>query len=122
VKSIVITQAASTIFMFATPLSSSYVIASSVYTVRAFLMNMASPLSQSLIMGLVKEDERGLASGVNTALWRLPNALSTFVGAYFMSVGLLAAPFFVASLFYIVSIGLFWFFFRKTKMPEEKKT
>jgi MFS family permease len=122
VKSIVITQAASTVFMFATPLSSSYVIASSVYTVRAFLMNMASPLSQSLIMGLVKEDERGLASGVNTALWRLPNALSTFVGAYFMSVGLLAAPFFVASLFYIVSIGLFWFFFRKTKMPEEKKT
>ena len=121
VKSIVITQAASTIFMFATPLSSSYVIASSVYTVRAFLMNMASPLSQSLIMGLVKEDERGLASGVNTALWRLPNALSTFVGAYLMSIGLLAAPFFAASLFYVVSIGLFWSFFRRTKMPEEKK-
>jgi len=70
-------------------------------------------------MGLVKENERWLASGVNTALWRLPNALSTFVRAYFMSVGLLATPFFVASLFYIVSIGLFWFFFRKTKMPEE---
>lgn len=122
VKSIVITQAASTIFMFATPLSSSYIIASSVYTVRAFLMNMASPLSQSLIMGLVKEDERGLASGVNTALWRLPNALSTFVGAYLMSIGYLAAPFFLASLFYVVSIGLFWVFFRKTKMPEEKKT
>jgi MFS family permease len=122
VKSIVITQAASTIFMFATPLSSSYILASSVYTVRAFLMNMASPLSQSLIMGLVKEDERGLASGVNTALWRLPNALSTFVGAYMMSIGYLTAPFFAASLFYVVSIGLFWTFFRKTKMPEEKKT
>jgi MFS family permease len=120
VRSIVITQAASTVFMFATPLSSSYIIASSVYTVRAFLMNMASPLSQSLIMGLVKEDERGMASGVNTALWRLPNALSTFVGAYLMSIGFLAAPFFVASLLYAVSIGLFWFFFRKTKMPEEK--
>jgi MFS family permease len=121
VKSIVITQAASTIFMFATPLSSSYIIASSVYTVRAFLMNMASPLSQSLIMGLVKEDERGLASGVNTALWRLPNALSTSVGTYLMSIGYLAAPFFAASLFYVVSIGLFWSFFRKTKMPEEEK-
>ena len=121
VKAIVITQAASTIFMFATPLPSNYAIACSVYTVRAFLMNMASPLSQSLIMGLVKEDERGLASGVNTALWRLPNALSTFIGAYLMSVQLLAAPFFLASVFYVVSIGLFWFFFRKIKMPEEKK-
>jgi MFS family permease len=120
VKAIVVTQAASTIFMFVTPLSSNYAIACSVYTVRAFLMNMASPLSQSLIMGLVREDERGLASGVNTALWRLPNALSTFIGAYLMSIQLLAAPFFLASVFYVISIGLFWFFFRKIKMPEEK--
>jgi len=118
-KSIVLTQALSTVFMLATPLSPSYVIASSVYTVRAFLMNMASPLSQSMIMGLVREDERGMASGVNTALWRLPNALSTYAGAFLMSLGLLSAPFFIASILYAISIGLFWHFFRKTKMPEE---
>ncbi|MGD0450494.1 MAG: MFS transporter [Candidatus Bathyarchaeia archaeon] len=122
VKAIVVTQLASTIFMFATPLSGSYIIASSVYCVRAFLMNMASPLSQSLIMGLVDEDERGMASGVNAALWRLPNALSTFVGAFLMSMGLLALPFFLASILYSISIALFWFYFRKTKMPEEKAT
>ena len=120
VKAIVVTQLASTIFMFATPLSSSYIIASSIYCVRAFLMNMASPLSQSLIMGLVDEDERGMASGVNAALWRLPNALSTFIGAFLMSIGLLALPFFLASILYSISIALFWFYFRKTKMPEEK--
>ncbi len=119
VKAIVVTQAASTVFMFATPLSSSYLVASSVYTMRAFLMNMASPLSQSMIMGLVDDDERGAASGVNAALWRLPNALSTFIGAYLMAIGLLAFPFFLASLLYTVSIALFWYFFRKTKMPEE---
>ena len=122
VKAIVVTQAASTIFMFATPLFSSYLVASSIYTVRAFLMNMASPLSQSMIMGLVEEDERGAASGINAALWRLPNALSTFIGAYLMGIGQLAAPFFVASLLYSASILLFWRFFRSIKMPEEKKT
>ena len=122
VKAIVVTQLASTIFMFATPLSGSYIIASSVYCVRAFLMNMASPLSQSLIMGLVDEDERGMASGVNAALWRLPNALSTFVGAFLMSMGFLALPFFLASILYSISIALFWFYFRKIKMPEEKAT
>jgi MFS family permease len=120
VKSIVITQAISTVFMFLTPLSPNYVLASSVYTVRAFLMNMASPLSQSLIMGLVREDERGMASGVNTALWRLPNALSTYVGAFLMSLGLLSAPFFIATALYVLSIGLFWYYFRRTRMPEEK--
>ena len=120
VKAIVVTQLASTIFMFATPLSGSYIIANSVYCVRAFLMNMASPLSQSLIMGVVDEDERGMASGVNAALWRLPNALSTFIGAYLMSIGLLSLPFFIASILYSISIAIFWFYFRKIKMPEER--
>lgn len=120
VKAIVVTQAASTIFMIATPLSSSYLVASSIYMMRAFLMNMASPLSQSMIMGLVDENERGAASGVNAALWRLPNALSTIIGAYLMGMGMLALPFFTAGILYSISIALFWYFFRKTKMPEEK--
>ncbi len=119
VKAIVLTQGISTLFMFSTPLSPDYITASLVYTSRAFLMNMASPLQQSMIMGLVAEDERGVASGVSAALWRLPNALSTSIGASLMGVGLLAAPFFLASLLYITSIALFWYFFRNTEMPEE---
>ena len=122
VKAIVVTQAVSTIFMVATPLSSSFVVASSIYTIRAFLMNMVNPLSQSMIMGLVDEDVRGAASGVNAALWRLPNALSTLIGAYLMGLGFLAIPFFFAGLLYTVSNLLFWQYFRKTKMPEEQPT
>lgn len=120
VNAIVVTEAVSTIFMVATPLSPNYVAASVVYTARAFLMNMSSPLAQSMIMGLVPEDERGVASGVSAALWRLPNALSSFVGAWLIGLGLLSTPFFIAALLYVISIGLFWYFFRNTKMPEEK--
>jgi MFS family permease len=120
VKAIVVTQATSTLFMFVTPLSPNFISASLVYSTRALLMNMASPLSQSMIMGLVPEDERGAASGLSGALWRLPNALSTFIGAWLMGIGLLAAPFYIASLLYIISILLFWLYFRKAKMPEEQ--
>jgi MFS family permease len=120
VKAIVITQATSTLFMFSIPFSPNYALAGFVYNMRALLMNMASPLSQSMIMGLVAEDERGAASGISGALWRLPNALSTFIGAWLMGIGLLAEPFFMATLFYIVSIMLFWHYFRKVKMPEEE--
>jgi MFS family permease len=121
VKAIVVTQGFSTLFMFLTPLQPGYLSASFVYTIRAFLMNMASPLQQSMIMGLVAEDERGAASGVSAAFWRLPNALSTSIGAFLIGVGSLAAPFFFAGLFYIVSIGLFWLYFKNTKLPEETK-
>jgi len=120
VKAIVVTQGLSTLFMFLTPLQPEYLSASFVYTVRAFLMNMASPLQQSMIMGLVAEDERGAASGVSAAFWRLPNALSTSIGAFLIGAGLLIAPFFLAGLFYVISIGLFWLFFRNTKLPEER--
>ena len=120
VKAIVATQIASTVFMFATPLSPDYALAGFVYSMRALLMNMASPLSQSMIMGLVAEDERGAASGISGALWRLPNALSTFIGAWLMGLGLLAEPFFVAGIFYIISIVIFWQYFRRAELPEEK--
>ena len=120
IKAIVITQTASTFFLLITPLSSNFLLAGFLYSIRALLMNMSYPLSQSMIMGLVAEDERGAASGLNGALWRLPNALSSFIGAWLMGMGFLAEPFFIASLFYIFSILLFWIFFRKVKIPEEE--
>jgi hypothetical protein len=52
----------------------------------------------------------------------LPNAFSTSIGASLIGVGLLSEPFFLAGAFYIVSIALFWLFFRRTRMPEEQKS
>ncbi|TRO49989.1 MFS transporter, partial [Candidatus Bathyarchaeota archaeon] len=122
IKSIVVTQSMSIVFLIATPLSTNYIIASSVYTIRAFLMNMATPLTQSMIMGLVKEDERGVASGITAASWRLPNAISTTIGASLMGAGFLSEPFFISAILYSLSIILFWIFFKSTKMPEEKNS
>ncbi len=119
IKAVVVTQSSSSFFMFLVPFSPSFMLASVVYSVRAFLMNMSSPLEQSMIMGLVDKDERGAASGISTALWRLPNSLSSSVGAWMMGIGLLTLPFFIATAIYIVSIGMFWFFFKNTRMPEE---
>ncbi len=119
IKAVVVTQSSSTLFMFLTPLSPSFFLASSVYTVRTFLMNMSSPLEQSMIMGLVDKDERGAASGISTALWRLPNAISSSFGAALMQAGYLTLPFYVGTIIYIFSIAMFWLFFRNTRMPEE---
>jgi len=120
INAIVVTQLLSTVFMFVTPFASDFALASILYSIRALLMNMASPLQQSMIMGLVVTDERGAASGISGALWRLPNALSTFVGAWLLGLGILYAPFLAATVFYLVSILLFRIFFGKVKMPEEK--
>ncbi|HPC28578.1 MAG TPA: hypothetical protein PKX17_07600, partial [Candidatus Methanomethylicus sp.] len=63
--------------------------------------------------------ERGAASGISSALWRLPNAASTGIGGWLMAIGLLAMPFYLATALYAVSIVLFWTFFRRIHLPEE---
>ena len=119
IQAIVLSQGLSTIFMAVVPTSPTFGIAASVYTVRVFLMNLSNPLSQSLIMGLVAPEERGMASGVSASLWRLPNALSSTVGAIWIGMGLLALPFYVATILYVSAIISFWFLFKGTRLPEE---
>jgi len=121
VRAIVLTQGFSTLFMVLVPLSPNYAVAGVVYTIRAFMMNLSNPLGQSVIMGLVAVEERGAASGVGAALWRFPNALSTGIGAGLMGAGLLALPFYVATVLYVFAIGAFWILFKDARLPEELK-
>ena len=120
VKATVVTEASSTAFMLAVPLSPTFPVSATFYVVRVFLMNLSSPLTQSLIMGLVSPDERGMASGITASLWRLPNSLSTTLGLTWIGAGLVALPFYVATVLYIVGITLFWILFRGAKLPEER--
>jgi MFS family permease len=119
VKATVATQAASTLFMVVIPSSPTFLVAATIYLVRVFLMNLSNPLTQSLMMGLVSPDERGMASGITSSLWRLPNSLSTSVGYSLMNGGLLALPFYIATVLYVIGISIFWLLFRKTRLPEE---
>jgi predicted MFS family arabinose efflux permease len=121
VRATVLTQASSTIFMVVIPSSPNFAVVSSLYLVRVFLMNLSNPLTQSLIMGLVSPDERGMASGITASLWRLPNSLSTVVGSTLMEAGYLGAPFYIATVLYVIGIALFWFMFRNTVLPEERR-
>jgi MFS family permease len=119
VRAIVITQGLSTVFMALVPGSRTFEIAATLYTIRVFMMNLSNPLSQSLIMGLVSPDERGMASGISAALWRLPNGASLTVGAYLIGIGMLALPFYIATVLYVSAITMFWFLFKDTKLLEE---
>ncbi len=119
VRAAVLSEGLSMVFMLFVPLSPTFLVAGFVYTIRSFLMNVANPMNTSLIMGLVSPDERGAAAGISSAVWRLPNSVSTTIGADMMNAGLLALPFYLATGLYVASLGLYWFFFGKTKLPEE---
>ena len=86
-------------------------------------MMMSHPTQQSLLMGLVSQDERSTASAISAALWRFPNSVSTVIGAYIMGLGgflYLSLPFWICTGLYLTSIGYFWTSFKSAKLPEEE--
>lgn len=119
VNAIVLTQGSSTIFMFALAFSTNAVAAAGLYLIRAALMNMSSPVSDSYIMSIISEKERGIASAINGITWRLPNSVSTIAGGILLTQGRYDLPFFIATAFYVVAIILFYAVFKDIKPKAE---
>jgi len=126
VRTIVLTQGSSTLFLFSIPFSPNFASASSIYIVRSMLMMMSNPAQNSLLMGLVPTQERSVASAIVASLWRLPNSFSTGIGGYIMGLATspssiyLALPFLICTVLYLTAISYFWRTFKDVKLPEEQ--
>ena len=127
VRTIVLTQGSSTVFLFSMPFSPNFAVASPIYIVRSALMMMSNPAQNSLLMGLVSPEERSTAAALVAALWRLPNSISTGIGASIMDMGAgnpnsiyLVLPFIICTVLYLTAITYFWRSFRDVKLPEEQ--
>jgi predicted MFS family arabinose efflux permease len=119
-RAIVLVQGWSTVFMISLAFLPNAALAAGFYLVRAALMNMAVPILDSFLMGIVTKEERGLASAVNSILWRLPNSVSTVFGGMMLQAGLkdpimLDLPIFIATGFYVTAISLFYVTFKDMK-------
>jgi len=115
VKAIVLTESLATVFMVSLAYIPGAALAGLLYLIRAALMNMSSPISDSYLMGIILPEERGLASSINAIVWRLPNSVSTVVGGVILASGNFELPFLLAAAFYAASISLFYALFRNVK-------
>lgn len=126
VRTIVLTQGSSTMFLFSIPFLPNFATASSIYIVRSMLMMMSNPAQNSLLMGLVPAEERSVASAIVASLWRLPNSFSTGIGGYIMGLATspssiyLVLPFVICTALYLIAISYFWRSFKDVRLPEEQ--
>ena len=121
-NSILMTAGSSTFFMLSLAFIPNVFLAGGAYLVRASLMNMASPLIDSYLMGIVHPGRRGLGSAIVAIVWRLPNSVTTVIGGYILYAGYVGGsrflydlPWILASVLYAVGIGLLYLNFRNVK-------
>ncbi len=114
-KAIVATQGFSTVFMLSLAFVPDVRLAGGLYIIRAALMNMAGPLGDSYLMGIMSQDKRGLASAINTVVWRIPNSITTVIGGLILATGRFDIPFYLATIFYAISITLFYTQFKNIR-------
>jgi predicted MFS family arabinose efflux permease len=94
-------------------------LAGAMFLIRSALMNMAGPIFDSYLMGIIDKDDRGLASAINSIVWRVPNSVTTFIGGSMLAAGLLSLPFYLAATIYIIAITAFFLNFRNIRPYEE---
>ncbi|MCA1554892.1 MAG: MFS transporter, partial [Chloroflexi bacterium] len=93
--------------------------AAALYLVRNFLMNLAWPAQQSYIMGVVDPSERATASSTTNAAWGIANSISPAISGAWLDARLLALPLLAGAGSYVLSVAIFYGFFRKVRLPEE---
>lgn len=112
VRAIVMATGSATAFLVSLAFLTNPFLAAGFYLVRAALMNMSSPIMDSFLMGIVPPEQRGLASAVNSIIWRLPNSITTVFGGILMEAGNFDAPIFLAAVFYAAFVVGFYAVFR----------
>ncbi len=120
VRAVVLVQGVSTIFMFSLAFVGDPLLAGVLYVVRAALMNMASPIMDAYLMGLVSAEERGFASALNSIVWRMPNSASSLGGGYLLYRGEYQSPFLIAGTLYAFGVAMFYAIFRAVRPLEER--
>lgn len=101
-------RAAGLLLLVALPLMPTYPLAALVYLVRSVFNRGTAGVRQALVVGLVDENRRGLATSLNQASMSMPQSLGPSVAGTLFEAGQFVAPFYLAAVLqgvYLVFYG-----------------
>jgi predicted MFS family arabinose efflux permease len=115
VGAVIATQGVAVANLAAIPFAPTFLIAAPFHLVRMSLMNASTPIQNSLMMGAVRQEDRGKATAIAQFLWNVTNSVGMVFSGYLMESRGLDFPFIIAVSFYSVAVFIFWFWFRKVQ-------
>lgn len=120
VSAVVWSRVAGIICLLAIPLAPSYPIAAAAYVGRSVFSRGTVGLRQALVVGLVRDERRGMAVGVNNASMQLPQSVGPTVAGSLFEAGQLGLPFYLAAALQGVYLVLYARVFRPYEPPTRR--
>ncbi len=111
VKSITYSRAATVILLLILPVMKIFPLAIFIYCITPALRVLAVPIQQTAITSMVEDRERGRALGINQAVRLIGSSLATELAGGFLSIALIAVPFYLYGVTMGVNIYLYKRFF-----------
>jgi MFS family permease len=99
-RTIVVTQAVGVVLIALFPLSPTFPLAASIWTMRSVAMNMANPLYNALVNELIPEGERARANSALQLLDSVPRSAGPYATGVLMNMGNLELPFYMTATLY----------------------
>jgi MFS family permease len=113
VRTVVVTEALSVPFLLLIYSAPTIQLAVLGYVTRTVLMNMAGPVSNAFFMEGLAKEERATAVGVVRTGDSLVRGVASNIGGWLLAAGYYRLPYILVSGLYILSIFLFYAFFKK---------
>lgn len=118
VRTLVVTELASTPFMLIMAFSGNVPLVIMSFLCRAALMNMGQPIGTNFMMEMVPKEVHGLANSLSMIAWTGSWAISTQIGGWVIEHHGYAPSFLITVGFYVSSAILYYYYFSKSETRE----
>lgn len=112
VRTVVLTEALSVPFLLMIAWAPVLYMAVIAYVARTALMNMGGPVANAFFMESLSKDERATAVGIVRTGDSFVRGVAANIGGMLLAAGLYRLPYLLVSGLYVLSVVMFYFFFR----------
>ncbi len=121
VRAVLFTHLPTNILLLAIPFMPTLTVATAIFLIRSSFDKMDIPIRTSYIMGVVRTQDRVLASGTSGIARRAPSSFGAATTGFLIETSTFAVPFIASSILQSINDIGFYLMFRKIRPPEERE-
>jgi MFS family permease len=121
VNSFVLTRIVGLFLLVLLPLMPVYWLAALIYLVRSAFNRGSAGARQALVIGMVRDERRGLATSLNSVSSQIPRAAGPSITGVLLDAGQFTLPFFFAAFLQGIYLVFYQYFFRQFDIQNETR-